>query len=207
MDKFFAVFGKLILVVLAVGAVAGGAYFYGQKKNVSNPTSTSPASPSATTSATPVPTKTVEGGVPKSAGLSFDLYSLEVPVDWNVGRETSQAYEKLTISKGANQITIMQGATGGAMCLYPGDPDFEGPSSHYTTFAELKTKDGTLLRRSGTDEAAYQGKFGFTACQKNSEGDFGQPTSYGHIGYSVPAVFDKEVLLEMDAMISSLKKK
>lgn len=212
MDKFFAGFGKIILVLLVLGGVGAGAYYYGQKKYSpiatptpeESPTSTSSASPSAT----PIAKKTVEGGVPKSAGLSYDLYTIEVPVDWTVSKDTSgYAYEKLTISKGQNQLTIMQGATGGALCLYPGDPDFEGPSSRFTKFVELKTKDGRILRRSSTDDPPYQGKVGFTVCMKTDQGDYNQPTMYGHTGYSLPANFDNQVLLELDAMVASLKKK
>ena len=212
MDKLFAVFGKLAIILLVVGAVAGGAYYYGVKKTapVSSPTQTaaSVGTETPTPPASPKATKTVEGGVPKSAGLSFDLYTIKVPVEWVVTKDTSTpAYEKLTITKGAYQLTIMQGATGGAMCLYPGDPDFEGPSSRYTKFVELKTQDGRAVRRSGTDDPPYQGKVGFTVCQENVEGDFGQPTNYGHVGYSLPTGFDNEILLEMDAMVTSLKKK
>lgn len=212
MDKLFAVFGKLAIILLVVAAVAGGAYFYGVRKTgpVPSPTPTGASVGTETLAplASPKATKTVEGGVPKSAGLSFDLYTIKVPVEWVVTKDTSApAYEKLTISKGAYQLTIMQGATGGAMCLYPGDADFEGPSSRYTKFVELKTQDLRVMRRSGTDEAPFQGKIGFTLCQTNVEGVFGQPTQYGHVSYSVPPTVDNEILLEMDAMVASLKKK
>lgn len=212
MDKFFAAFGKVLLVLLVLGGVGVGAYFYGVQKK-SQPATTATPSPTpdvgqmATPSATPIAKKTVEGGVDKSAGLAYDQYTIEVPVDWTVKKETDTASEKLTISKGAYQLTIMQGATGGALCLYPGDPDFEGPSSRYTTYVELKTKDSRLLRRSGTDDPPYQGKVGFTVCMKTDSGDYNQPTMYGHIGYSLPAAYNNSILLEMDAMTTSLKKK
>lgn len=211
MDKLFAGFGKAFLVLLVLGGVGAGAYYYGQRKPSESPTTipsaTETATASAIPSATPAAKKTVEGGVDKSAGLAYDQYTLEVGADWNVAKETGQAYEKLTISKGANQLTIMQGATGGALCLYPGNPDFEGPSSRYTKYVELKTQDGRVLRRSSTDDPPYQGKVGFTICMKTDQGDYNQPTMYGHIGYSLPAGYDNAILLELDAMVASLKKK
>lgn len=211
MDKFFAVFGKLILVLLVLGLVGGGAYYYGQKKESPSSSQTPEETLSAKSSPSPSGTaskKTVEGGVPKSAGLSYDQYTLEVGAEWAVSKDTSSpAYEKLTLSKGAYLLTIMQGATGGAMCLYPGDPDFEGPSSRFTKFVDLTTKDGRNLRRSGTDEPPVGGKTGFTVCMGNSEGAYNQPTVFGHMSYSLPTGYDNAILFEMDAIVSSLKKR
>lgn len=216
MDKFFSVFGKVAIVLVVLSAVGLGAYYYGRKKISTPPPSTpeeatiatSPAKIGTFASPSPKITKTIEGGVSKSAGLSFDQYTLEIPEDWSSKKEgTDPAYEKLTMFKGENEISIMQGATGGALCLYPNDPDFEGPSGRFTKFVELTTEDGRLLRRSSTDDPPYKGKIGFTICQKNSDGTFGQPSQYGHISYSLPAGFDNTVLLEIDAIISSLKKK
>lgn len=217
MDKFFSVFGKIAVVLIVLGGIGFGAYYLGQKKVKSPSFSLPNETPAAETTINQnVPlspslkaiTKTVEGGVPKSAGLAFDQYTLEIPEDWSSKKEgTDPAYEKLILFKGANEISIMQGATGGALCLYPGDPDFEGPSSRFTKFVELTTKDGRLLRRSSTDDPPFKGKTGFTICQKNQDGAFGQPSQYGHTSYSLPAGFDNSTLSEMDAIISSFKTK
>ena len=124
-----------------------------------------------------------------------------MPEGWTPNHVTTNEgtwVDTLTITNGAYQIKIFQAATGGAMCLYPGDADFEGPSSRYEAFVELTTKDGILLRRGGTTK-------GFTVCQKSTE-NFGQPTVFGHTSYTTPATADTAIVKQMDEMIASLKK-
>ena len=202
-----------MLLLLIVGAVAIGGFYIGKRgkepattpnkslqNNIDTSNSYSPTS-------TPKPTRLISGGVSKEGGLAFDQFSLEVPVDWSIERKTpAPASEELAIIKGAYELKIFQAATGGALCLYPGDPDFEGPSSRYSLFAELTTQDARILRRSGSDAVGNTGKVGYTICQRNTEGSFNQPTSYGHISFSLPKNYDKEILGEMDAMIICLKK-
>lgn len=219
MDRFFSIFGKAALVLLIIGTVGFGSYYLGQKRNVATTNIVPTQSQDELTinivpslSETPVSSpsaalKTISGGVLPKAGLSFSQYSITVPSGWTELVESQTPNdEKLTLAKDGNQISIFQAATGGAMCLYPTDADFEGPSSRYTNFVNLTTKDGTSLRRSGTD-TAFKGKFGFTVCQKNNEGGYGQPTIFGHISYSLPENYDQKMLLEMDSIVTSLQKK
>lgn len=91
------------------------------------------------------------------------------------------------------------------MCLYPGSPSFEGPSSTFDNFVELTTPGAITLRRSGTTATSGSTR-GFTVCQKASDGTFQQPTPFGHISYKTPLSPDAATLGEMDAMIASLKK-
>lgn len=206
MDKFFAFFGKAILVIVIVGGLAGGGYYLGRsgKLNFGAP---APAPEAVTTSAptlTPMPTsvtREVTAGLGAESGLSFTKYTIDVPEGWTPNRVTTSEgtwVDTLTITNGTYQIKIFQAATGGALCLYPGDPDFEGPSSRYEAFVELTTKDGILLRRGG-------GTKGFTLCQKNTE-NFGQPTVFGHASYITPVTPDTAIVKQMDEMITSLKK-
>jgi len=208
MNGFFAFFGKFILILLVIGLLVGGGYYLGTGKLPVpgyNPpgavTTTAPVtSPGQTPTATPQPKQVVKAGV--SSGLSFSLYSIEVPMDWKVTQQHEDEpspMDTLTITKGTYSIKIFQAATGGAMCLYPGDPDFEGPSSRFTTFVPITTKDGTILRRGSTTGG------GFTLCQQGTE-NYGQPTSYGHISYKTPVPADDAILKEMDGLIASLKK-
>ena len=93
------------------------------------------------------------------------------------------------------------------MCLYAGDADFEGPSSHYDSYVAITTADGIVLRRGSTNETStdYISKKGFTMCQKGSD-NYGQPTVFGHMSLTTSSNPDPALLAEVDAMIASLKK-
>ena len=196
MDKFFAFLGKAVLTLLIVGGLAGGGYYLGRSGKV----------PQTTTALTVSPTPTpviVTAGLGSESGLSFTKYTIEVPEGWTPNHVTTNEgtwVDTLTVMRGAYQIKIFQAATGGAMCLYPGDQDFVGPSSRFTMFVDLTTADSIALRRGGA-----KGKGGFTLCQKNAE-NFGQPTVFGHTSYTTPATADAAIVKQMDEMIASLKK-
>lgn len=209
MDKFFNIFGKIILTVIILFAMAYGGYYFGkQTKSITKPEAVKTEDNTQNTSL-PVPTPTtkplitITGGVAKSSGLSFDQYSLKASEDWKVTKENQTAMdEKLILTKDGNySISIFQAATGGALCLYDNDPDFEGPSSRFKTYKELTTQDARILRRSGDLNATA-----FTICQKGQDGSFQQPTNYGHISVKLPSTWDQKVLDEIDSIISSLKK-
>jgi hypothetical protein len=223
MEKFFSFFGKAVLVILVVGTLAGGGYYVGKSGKFSiglttpapeavsttNPetTTTLAMSPSTSTTPTAMAKTMITAGLGKESGLSFTKYTIEVPEGWTPAHTTTNDgtyVDTLTIVKGAYQVKIFQAATGGAMCLYPGDADFEGPSSKYETFVDITTKDGIILRRGGSIAANGPSR-GYTLCQKGSE-SYGQPTGFGHTGYTTPITPDANVLLEMDGMIKSLKK-
>jgi hypothetical protein len=160
-----------------------------------------------TSTETPTPSASPSGKViVKSGGvLVFKAYSLELPSDWayvKEGQPTGDVpMDKLTLTKGGTKITIYQAATGGAQCLYPGDPDVEGPSSRFTSFVGITTQTGEMLRR-GTAE----GSTGFTVCEKQGAGGYGQPTSFGHISITTTGTPNASVIVEIDSILSSLKK-
>lgn len=219
MDRFFAVFGKVFLALLVAGVLTGGGYFVGTRynffrQNVSvtpTPAGLPEAQPTTQFSDEPPPpvpsAQRIQGGVPPSGGLSFSQYTITVPVDWAVAHESdvSVPIDTVTATKGEYQIKIFQAATGGAMCLYPGDPAFEGPSSAYDTFTDLTLKNGDILRRSGTLAAGPGGKRGFTLCYKGNYDNFQQPTPFGHVSYSTPPTPDVTILSEMDAIVASFE--
>lgn len=208
-----------MLLVLLVGGISYGAYYIGRKtassvvqpgaaSTTAAPTETVPqSSPSATPARSDKPSKTVKAGLDASSGLSFTKYQMTVPEDWTVSHTTTSEgtwIDTLTLTKGTTQLKIFQAATGGAMCLYPGDPEFEGPSSTYDAFVDITTADGVILRRGSTNVNNGTTK-GYTMCQKGTE-TFGQPTVFGHMSLTTSLNPDKDLLTEVDAMIASLKK-
>jgi hypothetical protein len=211
MERFFSIFGKITLVLLVLSAMAYGGYYFGnQVKLVEKPEAVKTEDQQVVeetqapivVAQNPLPLTTVVAGVAKSAGLSFDNYSIMFPDDWTSKKESQTAMdEKLILTKEGYTITIFQAATGGALCLYPNDADFEGPSSKFEIFTAITTKGGRFLRRSGDKNGTA-----FTICQKASDGSFQQPTNYGHISIKIPANFTPEILAEIDSIISSLKK-
>ena len=220
MDTFFSFFGKAVLVIALLGGISYAAYTLGKS------TSSTVKSGAASTTAMPTPTldpglmpekipgsvKTtvITAGLGTDSGLSFTKYQITVPDGWTPNHVTTNEgtwVDTLTLTKGAATVKIFQAATGGAMCLYTGDADFEGPSSRYDSFVAITTADGIVLRRGSTNETStdYISKKGFTMCQKGSE-SYGQPTVFGHMSLTTALNPEAALLTEVDAIISSLKK-
>lgn len=219
MEKFFAFFGKFILVALLLGGIAYGAYSFGKRGLPTAPSNsgaiTVPATatpiqiqvPLTDTSTSPTPTKkvykTVTAGLTTSGdGPSFGKYQITILDGWAYEDNTdaTNTMDTLTITKDTYQIKIYQAATGGAVCVYAGDAAFEGPSATYDTFVDITTTGGFHLRRSGNTGSAT-----FTLCDKGPE-LYGAPTRFGHITYKTPTAPDLISLTEMDLMVASLKK-
>lgn len=193
-----------ILIIVIILLVGGLSFFVGKSGTIKTQTGTPSASvtstPTASPTATPKPTKKVTGG----GILSFPKYEMTVPTDWTDKRESQGADdEKIIVTKGAFSISITQGGFGGAVCLFPGDADMEGPSARYDAFKELTTQSGDLFRRSWTGEELTSKGYGI--CHKTQYG-WGVPTVYGHISFGTPVTKTREMLDEMDAILSSLKK-
>ncbi len=220
-EKIYAFLGKILLTLFFLAIVGGGGFYLGMQyeamqksqKQSSNaqmtPTvgpSINPTISSVTVSPTTASKKTLTAGV--ASGLSFSLYTIEFSSDWVVSHEhqdTEVPLDRLTLTRSGYELSIYQAATGGAMCLYPGDKQPEGPSSQFISYIEFTGAGGETYRRSELSDLS-SGKKAHTICQK-SQDTFGQPTSYGHISYKVPINFTPSILNEMDSIVASLKKK
>lgn len=219
MDTFFSLFGKIVLVVALLGGIAYGAFTYGKMTSPeAKPTAASTtAAPTFKPTIDPglmpekvpdsIRTTVISAGLGPESGLSFTKYQISVPGAWTPNHTTTNEgtwVDTLTLTKGTTTLKIFQGATGGAMCMYPGDPAFEGPSSSYDSFTVITTADNIQLRRGTTDTNNGTTK-GYTMCQKGTD-SFGQPTVFGHMSLTTALNPDAALLTEVDAMISSLKK-
>jgi hypothetical protein len=201
MKYFIAILVTAVLVFLGATVYYKGLpTFPSYSKNPVSTESATLATVEAVPTPTPVSTLTIKGG----GILEFNSYTVEVPSTWKYTKEGAPSgdieLEKLILTKGDYKITIYQAATGGAICLYPGDPDTEGPSSKFTTFTELKTATNDKLRISGT------GSGNLTVCQMTGTNPWGEPTSFGHISIALPAVTTPEMITEINGIIASLKK-
>jgi len=192
----------LLIIILLVGGVAYIAGRSGLVKlptiSINQPGSQSTSTPEASAAPTEKPTKTINGG----GILSFPKYSITVPADWEDSREVpGPDSEKIIVKKGQYEISILEGGFGGSICLYPGDPDSEGPSARYTSFIEITTKAADLFRRSWSGSGT-----GFAICHKTQYG-WNAPTLYGHISFKVPTSYTTEMIAEMDAILASFTKR
>ncbi len=214
MDKFFTAFGKIILILLVVGGVGYATYTYSKISVTQTPqtnqgeTTTVPSTNPVIPTPTPQPLQTVTAGLNHSGGISFPGYTILVPAGWTVnhqGTSGASPSDTLTLTNSGYQIKIYQAATGGAPCLYPGDPDQEGPSSRFTSFIEFMGSNNNTFRRSSSSNST-EASTGYTLCMKgNGNTTFGQPTGFGHISYTAPSNNpDESVLSRMDVMIASL---
>lgn len=198
MRYFLAAFLGILLTV--------GVGFFLLKDKVSlqivqkTPEASSLASPSASLVPSQTPSasmRTVSGG----GILSFPKFEVSVPSDWTDKRENSNPdMEKLILSNGGYSISILEGGFGGAVCLFPGDADVEGPSARFTTFVDVTTKSGNMFRRVSSTGS------GFGVCEKTQYG-WGEPTTYGAISISAPSSPDPAIVKVVDGILSSITKK
>ena len=214
-DKFFSLFGKIILGLVIIGLLAGGGYYLGKKYAVVPNTSSQPT-------ATTIPTVTTRNNTPSTpttsqqqdvhvaitaGGISpFAKYILSGFKDWTVTKENTDASDKLTLTKGEYQLVIDQSPSGGYRCTYPGDPsvDMSSPFISYVTIPSFT--DDNFFRRGKPQQSPDPSKQEYIVCQKNSATTYGAPTIFGHITYSVPLNADNQTVVMMDAMVGSLQK-
>lgn len=213
-DKIYASIGKLLLALLALGALIIGGYYLGTRYNLkltpaSSPTPSVTQSAPSTPQATPTPTPASPATPaaqptpqPKkvSAGITnqfFVPYTIMVTPGWTDSQTSNTAMSELKLTKGTYAISISQSAGGAGSCLYPGDTA-QPMAQVFASFVQI-TGTYTNFRRGTSDNTNY------TICEQKGS-NFAYPTSVGYITYSVPASPDAATLAEMDAMIATITK-
>ena len=190
----------VVFVIILTGTVS---YLAGRQNITLAP---SPLAPSVVPNSsrdevgTPTPspqTQMVQGG----GVLSFPRYELTLPANWTIKREVpGPDSEKLVLDGGTLGLTILQGGFGGSVCLFPGNPDSEGPSARYIAYVEITNRSGDKFRRVTPEN----GK-GFGLCQL-SQYNWNTPTFYGAISLKTPTSPTTEELNTIDTILSSLTK-
>lgn len=137
---------------------------------------------------------------------SFSSYKLEYPSNWVVKKPSDEGFVA-ELSNSDYKITINQGAMGEEVCIFPGEPDFEGPSVKYSDYKEIKTDKGILFRRGQSEYIrSFEKEVIFSVCQaETSSGRYVKPTKFGGIGYHLPKVYDQKILDQMDVIISTIE--
>lgn len=198
--------GAIIFLALVIGATA--FYFATLKKEVAVTVAPSPTPATQITTA-PSPAATVAPEIAtwkvfsheKMKDLAFSAYSISHPEDWVTVENKDDLISTVTISKGENVITIMQGPMGGNQCVFTGDMP-EGPANDYrnTDFVDIKAGEITMRR------IVPEGNTNSYSFCSNSIGSetFGVPTLYGAISYKL-AKKDATIISEMDKIIATLK--
>lgn len=196
--KYIPAVISIVILLLAVGAVS---FYAGQNLNISISKTANIITTKVTPTLTTTPDRTQSfRTIPSGGVVNYAAYTINIPLDWTYTKDDAQNIDTLIITKGNYKLQILQGGTGGAPCLYPGDKDVEGPSSRYLNFTEITTQDGIVLRRGESEPQSAIG-----VCEKQ-DGSWGEPTSFGAISYLVPGR-DPLVIKTIDTMLASLKKK
>lgn len=214
MDRFFAIFGKVLLGIILLTAVLGAGYYIGTAKNKPEPTPViTPTKaitlvttiPTKEASSTPSPTameekKILSGGL--SSGTSFKKYTIQVPSGWTDKKEgTPEVIDKLTLTKEDYSFIIYQAAMGGGGCIYKGDPPTQMAQS-FGNYVEINGTAGVYRRSWNTDVNTH---ISYSVCQKGNENSFSSATIFGKVDVVSPSPADEKILAEIDAMIASLK--
>lgn len=135
--------------------------------------------------------------------LTFNKFQVQIPPNWTYEKTSSyEDQETLILTGGGTTITFNQAATGGNVCFFPGDPPTEIIFvTEYPFYENVKTFDGTLLRRAGDSASSKE----YTVCSKGAE-NFLAPTTYGHISITTEPDPSAQILKNIDQILASLKK-
>ena len=218
MDKMFAAFGKIIIVLVIVAILVGGGIYLGQKFGKFNsPNITNSPSNQNTTQTSPVETlsPSIPSPTPQSyqnsqniqaGGFgSYGKYSISVPTTWNVEKTKNDFQDLLTVSRGNYQLQINQISAGASPCVYPGESQTP-MSQEFTSYITLGTNADLNLYRRGKSKIPYpNGEDQYVVCQKLSGGIYDTNTSFGMIYYMAPKNPDESILSQMDSIFQSIK--
>ena len=114
-NKFFEIFGRLMVVIIVLGSIAAAAYYYGMNRNGAVKEEElvikTGESAATTTSDSTKPTVSPVKKVQVSAGaVEHTKYTVSVPEDWQVTKDptNSNDMDKMTLTKNGYTVVLYQ---------------------------------------------------------------------------------------------------
>lgn len=189
-------------VALIIGFFLGAQYMNSDGSDVSNDDNLG--------SKKNIFTHTVHGDI------SFESFQLEYPSDMilfvnnnqisnpNYLDESANLFFRL--DKGGSSMEIVSAAMGGGGCLYPGDPDQEGPFGRYGEYETLREDAGYWRRSlSLTPSSTDENPTIYTICSNVDEmGLFSTTTPVGGIGYDIKPG-EERYISDFDEIVRNIK--
>ncbi len=211
-------FFKGFLAALILFLVAGGSYLAGTQNNkLAEKSTLKPTQQVAKSESSPRITQPIETiGNPNWITFTNRTsedggYTIMYPDVWKPTLENSNGVTNtLTLKNSDYSIQIYIAPMGGGGCIFEGEVP-EGPYSDLRDkqYTEL-TINGKAYRRFMADSSNDPNKINLTQfdfCGSQDGINYGSPTEFGVITYSLPKTFDKNMLEEMDSIVKTLRNK
>ncbi|MFZ3301696.1 MAG: hypothetical protein WA152_03225 [Microgenomates group bacterium] len=145
-------------------------------------------------------------------------HTFKYPSDWVLKDDSEyvdlysdgkiQLQQNIVLSKGEYKITSYNPlAWGPSACIYSDSPVFEGPSTKYDSFVEIKGLS-SILRRAKNEYPPEVKKDDLTwsICSKEKTSEFFVTVAwFGGASYTTPINYDESILKTMDQIIGSFK--
>lgn len=150
------------------------------------------------------------------AEMSFESFQLEYPSNMTSFVSNNQITNQnhldksenlfFRLEKGSSSMEIVSAAMGGGGCLYPGDPDQEGPYGRYGEYKTLRTDVGYWRRSLSLSQSTPDEKrTKYTICSNIDEsGLFSTTTLVGGIVYKI-SPGEEDYISDFDEVVKSIK--
>ncbi len=207
-----SLWNKMLLFLLGfliLAGVAGGSYYLGVQRSASVYNMPTPTPIKVFPSPLPsvAPTASSQSAQLISAGgvLNLKAYTISVPTGWNVTHTIKPNFDEVAISKDGYTINIWEVAGDGGVCSYPDNNVTTGVTSGYfATFTQITDQNGAVYRRGLASVPAGSVGMKYSLCQLQ-QAVFRSITSYGSLFYNTPKNPTNTMLLQMDAIIATIK--
>lgn len=205
-------------IVLALVLLLGGIYTFGlrskpleNKQNLTNVTNNS--LPTVTPTTTPLDTvknwKVYTNPNPK--------YTIKYPPDWQVDSSKAVITQDnqslfLTVAKGDYKFSVnMPSGWGPGVCLFKGDPTFDGPGGGEVLGDYVEIESPYYLFRRTVEprrKDIQKGEASWPICQKERNSKefnyFTNATVLSIIEYKAPLDYDSKIIQEMDEILKTV---